>query len=93
MSPTVNMEAIACGTPVLTFHTGGSPETIPDGCGITVACDDIDALEQQIKVMCEQNLYDPKILLEGARQFDRNHRFAQYIELYQQLMQDTSKSL
>ena len=24
--PTVNMEAIACGTPVMTFNTGGSPE-------------------------------------------------------------------
>ena len=25
--PTVNLEAIACGTPVLTFKTGGSPES------------------------------------------------------------------
>lgn len=27
--PTTNLEAIACGTPVVTFNTGGSPETIP----------------------------------------------------------------
>ena len=26
--PTVNMESIACGTPVLTFNTGGSPEIL-----------------------------------------------------------------
>ncbi len=26
--PTVNMESIACGTPVLTFRTGGSPEIL-----------------------------------------------------------------
>ena len=25
--PTTNLEAIACGTPVLTFETGGSPES------------------------------------------------------------------
>lgn len=26
--PTVNLEALACGTPVITFDTGGSPESI-----------------------------------------------------------------
>ncbi|WP_289490328.1 glycosyltransferase, partial [Klebsiella pneumoniae] len=31
--PTVNMEAIACGTPVLTFKTGGSPEMLDETCG------------------------------------------------------------
>ena len=29
--PTVNMEAIACGCPVITYDTGGSPETINYG--------------------------------------------------------------
>lgn len=27
--PTVNLEAQACGTPVLTYRTGGSPESVP----------------------------------------------------------------
>lgn len=26
--PTVNLEAISCGTPVITYNTGGSPESI-----------------------------------------------------------------
>lgn len=26
--PTVNMEALACGTPVITYRTGGSPEIL-----------------------------------------------------------------
>lgn len=26
--PTTNLEALACGTPVITFNTGGSPECI-----------------------------------------------------------------
>lgn len=34
--PTVNMEAIACGTPVATFDTGGSPEMLDDKTGIVV---------------------------------------------------------
>ena len=28
--PTVNIEALACGTPVITFMTGGSPEAVRD---------------------------------------------------------------
>ena len=28
--PTVNLEAQACGTPVITYRTGGSPESVPD---------------------------------------------------------------
>lgn len=28
--PTTNLEAIACGTPVVTYRTGGSPETVGD---------------------------------------------------------------
>lgn len=34
--PTVNLEAIACGTPVVTYRTGGSPETINEESGIVV---------------------------------------------------------
>ena len=32
--PTTNLEALACGTPVITFRTGGSPESIDDETGI-----------------------------------------------------------
>lgn len=28
--PTTNLEALACGTPVITYRTGGSPEAISD---------------------------------------------------------------
>ena len=27
--PTINLEAQACGTPVISYRTGGSPESIP----------------------------------------------------------------
>ena len=29
--PTTNIEALACGTPVITYRTGGSPEAVSDG--------------------------------------------------------------
>ena len=34
--PTVNLEALSCGTPVLTYDVGGSKETIIDGMGYSV---------------------------------------------------------
>ena len=41
----VNIEALACGTPVVTFRTGGSPEILDEKTGCVVDCDDVDALE------------------------------------------------
>lgn len=46
--PTVNMEAIACGTPVVTFRTGGSPESLDEDCGMVVEKDNMEALERMI---------------------------------------------
>ena len=34
--PTVNLEALACGIPVITYRTGGSPESLDDTCGMVV---------------------------------------------------------
>ena len=37
--PTVNLEALACGTPVITYRTGGSPESLDETCGIVTERD------------------------------------------------------
>lgn len=55
--PTVNMESIACGTPVLTFRTGGSPEILDEKTGYIVDCDDIDEMERQIIRICKENVF------------------------------------
>lgn len=34
--PTTNLESLACGTPVLTFKTGGSGEGIDQNCGLLI---------------------------------------------------------
>lgn len=80
--PTVNMEALACGTPVITFKTGGSPEIINDSCGISVDCDDIATLEKKIRQVCEQKIFDANSCLNRAADFDRNNRLKEYVDLY-----------
>ena len=80
--PTVNMEAIACGTPVLTFRTGGSPEMLNEKCGRVVECDDVEALIKEIIEIKNTNCFDRRECAAQAARFDLNERFAEYINLY-----------
>lgn len=83
--PTVNMEAIACGTPVISFKSCGSPETIPEGCGLVVECNDIDDMEKNIKNLCEDKKISKEILIKKSTTFDMNKCFEEYIKLYREL--------
>lgn len=49
--PTTNLEALACGTPVLTYQTGGSPESILNNNGRVVAKGDIDSCIEYIQAI------------------------------------------
>lgn len=84
--PTVNMEAIACGTPVLTFNTGGSPEILDKTCGSVVDCDDIDAMEKEIILTCENEPYTETACLKRAKSFDKKERYMEYINLYESII-------
>ncbi len=80
--PTVNMESLACGTPVLTFNTGGSPEIIDETCGMVVEKDDIDSMYNEIINICENNVFAKEMCLRKSRMFDKNEKYRNYIELY-----------
>ena len=81
--PTVNMESIACGTPIITFNTGGSPEIPDETCGRVVECDDIDSLQKEIERICIQMPYSAEQCIERAKNFDMNDRFEEYVKLYE----------
>ena len=80
--PTVNMEALACGTPILTFQTGGSPEILDQTCGSVVECDDVGALEKEIVRICTFKPYSEEACLKRAETFDMIGRFEEYVKLY-----------
>lgn len=82
--PTVNIEAMACGTPVITFRTGGSPECIDEFCGSVVACDDIDMLTKEIVRRCELQPYSKQACMERAACFGERARFEEYVRLYEE---------
>lgn len=81
----VNLESLGCGTPVVTFRTGGSPETITPECGSVVDKDDIDALEREIIRICEEKPYSSKDCRRVAARFDKRERFAEYCALYEEI--------
>lgn len=78
----VNVEALACGTPVVTFRTGGSPECINETCGSVVSIDDVDAMEQEIIRICTEHPYTQGDCLNHAKDFDKNECQKKYMELY-----------
>ncbi len=84
--PTVNMEALACGTPVITFNTGGCPEVVDSSCGIVVPRNDIDALCEKILYVAENKPFDKASCIKRAEQFDKNDRFKEYLDFYGELL-------
>lgn len=86
--PTVNMEAIACGLPVLTFDTGGSAEIINETTGSSVPMNDIDGMEKEIIRICETKPYTKENCLKHAQSFDMWNKYKEYVELYKNLLSD-----
>ena len=82
--PTVNMEAIACGLPVITFDTGGSFEMLNDEIGIKVKVDDFSSLSKAIdKVLFESKLYSDKCVHHAKINYNKDIKFMEYINLYE----------
>lgn len=81
----VNAESLACGTPVLTFNTGGCPEIMSDSCGTIVKHGDIKVLKREIERICFKKPYSSESCILQSKLFDKNAKYAEYINLYKQL--------
>lgn len=80
--PTTNIEALACGTPVVTYKAGGAAESIDDTCGIAVERNSIQGVVAAIdKIMSQRGIcYTKEQCLARARLYDRNYRFMEYVQ-------------
>ena len=78
----VNVEALACGTPGVTFEAGGSPECYDETCGSVVPCDDIDAMEKEIIRICEEETFGADDCIKYAKNFDVRKKYCEYLKLY-----------
>lgn len=82
--PTTNLEALACGTPVITFNTGGSPESVDESCGQVVPKGDTEALIKAIRQEREAPRQSESCL-KRAERYEKYDRFQEYVELYHRL--------
>ena len=83
--PTINIEALACGTPVITYKTGGSPEIIDEKTGMVVAQGDLEAMANAIMNINIQDFSSESCRERACSCFNREQRYMDYIELYNDL--------
>jgi putative colanic acid biosynthesis glycosyltransferase len=86
--PTTNLEALACGTPVITYRTGGSPEAISAETGFVVDKGDINGIWDAIKEIerRERGSYKNACRKRAEELFNKEDRFQEYLDLYEKLL-------
>lgn len=83
--PTVNIEALACGTPVITYRTGGSPEAIDENTGAVIEQGDLYSLSKKIEDFRDSRFKEIHLL--GCRKraeqcFDKMRCFEKYVRIF-----------
>ena len=79
--PTTNIEALACGTPVITYNTGGSPECIEHENGIVTNLEDF----------CKNYKVNIKYEIKDNKKYSIEKMFNEYIELYNNIFTESRK--
>jgi glycosyltransferase involved in cell wall biosynthesis len=80
--PNTIAESLLCGTPVVAFNTGGVPEMINEGNGISVPLKDSDSLALAIDKVLNEN-YNRSLIRENAVSvYDKNVVAQAYINVY-----------
>lgn len=86
--PTVNLEAISCGTPVVTYRTGGSVEAVTDSTGLIVEQGNVKELLEAVRAICQRgkDFYQKSCRQYALQNFKKEERYADYFCLYEELM-------
>ena len=82
--PTVNMEAICCGTPVITYDVGGCKETIKEGTGYVVPVNEADEVLAAIDMIRMHSLKNCEDI--GKDNFSKEKQYCQYLGLYHSIL-------
>lgn len=79
--PTTNIEALACGTPVITFDTGGSPESLNKETGIIIDKGNFKGLYASI-LNFNYDKKNSKECRNQAKKFEKTDIYNKYLTLY-----------
>lgn len=86
--PTVNLEAISCGTPVVTYRTGGSIEAVTPGMGRVVDQGDFAGLLREARSIRREGKagYLARCRSYALQHFNKEDRYRDYLRLYDELL-------
>lgn len=86
--PTVNLEAIACGTPVVTYRTGGSIEAVTEHTGLVVEQGDLKGIVRAVRTIegRGKEYYRQPCRNYALAHFNKEERYADYLKLYDELL-------
>ena len=76
--PTTNLEALSCGTPVITFDTGGSPESITEKCGRVIQKNEINRIPELVYQLGNRR----EECRKRAIVFKKEERYKEYMKVY-----------
>lgn len=86
--PTVNMESISCGTPVITYDSCGSPELVDHGrTGFVIAKFDYESLIKYKEILKREKIFRTQCRNIAKERFDIEANFAEYIKLYKESLE------
>lgn len=86
--PTTNLEALACGTPVVTFKTGGSWECVDETTGLVANKGDIYDLLSKVRAILAngKSHYQEACVRKARMRYSKDIQYKRYIELYKNMV-------
>lgn len=93
--PTTNLESLACGTPLVTYKTGGSTESVDKTTGFVVEQGNIVmALNSLRKIKSKgKNYYSIACRKKALNQYEKDKQFHEYVKIYKKILSTKKKSL
>ena len=86
--PTTNLEAISCGTPVVTYRTGGSPESVTPETGRVVEQGDIEGIAKAVEELCAEDRAEMRKRCRdyAVKNFNKEDNYTAYLKLYENIL-------
>lgn len=82
------VEGMACGTPAIVYDNTAQPELVTPETGMIVKTGDVEAVKTAILEICANGKehYSEHCVKRASDFFDKNQKFRQYIELYNEIL-------
>lgn len=91
--PTVNIESAMCGTPIVTYDSGGSGELVLDGVtGYVVKPLDAWGVASALCAVMDGKIERDDCSRFAIERFEKTKNYEKYLELYRKIYESKGKS-